>query len=135
MKDQQLTMANSGYVIQEINKLLHANPNKKYRVNIVEWREKRSLSQNSMYWLWCTEIAKQWDVTEDNEIVHEAFKNYFCPEKVINEHLKIKSTKKLDVGEMHHYLNRIEEFCINRGFKITIPEDSEYARLLQEQNK
>ena len=135
MNDIQLAISSLGYAFQQLTYLVKANPNKKYRVSVKEWRENRSLSQNNLYWKWLGEIAKQWEVSNDSEIIHEIFKKYYCPEKVINEHIKIKSTKKLDVGEMHFYLNKIEEFCINRGFNITIPEDSEYAQLLRSQNQ
>ena len=88
-----------------------------------------------MYWKWLAEICKQWDVTDDPEIMHEIFKKFYCPEKVINEHISVKSTKKLDVGEMHFYLNRIESFCINRGYLITIPDQCEYRELQDKQNE
>ena len=131
MKGFKLTANSIGLFIQELWKL---DLTKAYRVTIVGWREVRSNKQNKMYWKWLTEICKQWDVTNDPEIMHEIFKKFFCPEKVINEHVTIKSTKLLDVGEMHHYLTQIEHWAMNRGFKLTIPIDSEYMKLLDEQN-
>lgn len=136
VKDFRLTLANSGYFMQELMQVLHSNPNKAHRVNIVEWREKRSLSQNSLYWLWLGEIAKQQEISNDPEIWHEIFKKFYCPEKSVEVptgKISIKSTKKLDVGEMHYYLNRIEQYCIDRGYKLTIPQDSEYNKLRLEQ--
>ena len=131
MKEFKLTFSSLGYFIQEITKLLTESPNKTFRLTVKVWRESRSLSQNNLYWKWLGEIAKQQSISKDAEIWHEIFKKYYCPEKVINEHISIKSTKKLDVGEMHFYLNRVESYCIDRGYLITIPDDSEY-RLLQE---
>jgi len=133
MKDFKLTISSLGYFIAELTKMITASPNKSFRVSVKLWRESRSLSQNSLYWKWLGEIAKQWDVSNDPEILHEVFKKYYCPEKVINEHVSIKSTKKLDVGEMHFYLNKIESFCLDRGFKITIPDNSEYQQLKEKQ--
>ncbi|MCP4356212.1 MAG: hypothetical protein GY793_11435, partial [Proteobacteria bacterium] len=118
MNEFKLTMSSLGYFIAELTKLVTDSPNKSFRVSVKLWRESRSLSQNNLYWRWLTEIAKQWDVSNDPEILHEIFKKYYCPEKVVNEHVSIKSTKKLDVGEMHFYLNKIESFCLDRGFKI-----------------
>ena len=132
MKGFKLTANSIGLFIQELWKL---DLTKAYRVTVVGWREVRSNKQNKMYWKWLAEICKQWDVTNDPEIMHEIFKKFFCPEKVINEHVTIKSTKLLDVGEMHFYLNRIECFCMNRGYFITIPDDSEYKQLLDKQDK
>ena len=114
--------------------LMSLDLTKVYRVSIVQWRERRSNNQNALYWKWLSEICEQWDVTDDPEIMHEIFKSYFCPEKIINEHVKIKSTKLLDLGEMHFYLNTIERFCINRGYLITIPGDCEYKELQDKQN-
>jgi len=132
VKDFKLTVNSIGLFIQEIWKL---DLTKAYRVSVVQWRESRSTSQNSLYWKWLTEICKQWDVTNDPEIMHEIFKKFYCPEKVINEHITIKSTKKLDVGEMHFYLNKIECFCMNRGYLITIPDNSEYNQLKEKQDE
>ena len=133
MKDFKLTVSSIGMLIAAIWKLDLVN--KAYRVTIIGWRERRSNDQNSLYWKWLAEISTQWDVTDDPEIMHEIFKKFYCPEKVINEHISVKSTKKLDVGEMHFYLNRIESFCINRGYLITIPDQCEYRELQQRQEQ
>ena len=132
MKNFRLSANSIGLFIAELWKL---DLTKAWRVTIVQWREHRSGKQNKMYWMWMAEICPQWGVTNDPEIQHEIFKKFFCPEKVINEHMKIKSTKILDVGEMHFYLNRIERFCMDRGYLITIPEDSEYQQLLDKQDE
>ena len=131
MKDFRLTVNSIGLLIQTIWKL---DLTKAYRVNIIAWRERRSNDQNSLYWKWLGEISKQQTISNDPEIWHEIFKKYYCPEKVINEHITIKSTKKLDLGEMHYYLNRIEMYCIDRGYLITIPCDSEYRDLQAKQD-
>ncbi len=116
---------------------------KSYRVNICEWREKRSLSQNALYWLWLTEIHKQNPlITNANlsgpELWHEVFKNYFCPSReILNNRgrIEVKSTKALDTGEMHFYLNRIDQWCMDRNIMITIPDNCEYRELQEQQNK
>ena len=131
MKDFKLTVNSIGMLIQAIWKL---DLTKAWRVTIVQWRESRSLSQNALYWKWLGEIAKQQTISNDPEIWHEIFKKYYCPEKVINEHITIKSTKKLDLGEMHYYLNRIEQYSIDRGYLITIPDQCEYRELQDKQN-
>jgi cytochrome c oxidase assembly protein Cox11 len=133
VKDFKLTVSSIGMLIAAIWKLDLVN--KAYRVTIIGWRERRSNDQNSLYWKWLAEICKQWDVTDDPEILHEIFKKFYCPEKVINEHISVKSTKKLDIGEMHFYLNKIECFCINRGYLITIPDQCEYRELQDKQNE
>ena len=131
MKNFKLTANSIGLFIAELWKL---DLTKAYRVTVVQWREKRSNDQNSLYWKWLGEIAKQQSVSSDPEIWHEIFKKYYCPEKIINEHISIKSTKKLDLGEMHFYLNKIERYCMDRGYLITIPDDCEYQQLIDKQD-
>ena len=130
-------------LLSELTKLL-TSTNKVYRVSIKEWRESRSLSQNSLYWKWLGEINKQSPlIIEDSkakgsELWHEVFKKYYCPVKNITNRekvLPIKSTKVLDVGEMTFYLSKVESFCIDRGLIITIPENSEYNQLINQQNQ
>ena len=133
IKDFRLTISSVTLLISQLTELLKSSHGKAYRVTITEWREKRSLSQNALYWMILTEVSTQWDVSDDPEIIHEIFKKYYCPKKVINKHLSIRSTKKLDVGEMHFYLNRIEQFCIDRNFIITIPDNCEYRELMTKQ--
>lgn len=141
MKDFKLNNGTLAALAAEVGRLVTTG--KSYRINIVEWREKRSLSQNSLYWKWLAEIDKQNPLVVVNskdcgaELWHEVFKKYYCPERIIsngNNELKITSTKLLDVGEMHHYLSLIEIWCMNLGFKLTIPADSEYAKLLDQQH-
>lgn len=141
MIELKITLANLGYLITELTKALQAT-GKPHRVIIKEWRESRSLSQNSLYWKWLDEINKQAPLKCDakipgSEMWHEVFKKYYCPVKSIkNNHaeMQIKSTKALDVGEMTFYLNKIESWCIDRGVTLTIPPDSEYYKLMEYQN-
>jgi hypothetical protein len=141
MIELKLSTKSIAFVIGELTKLITSG--KDYRVNIVEWREKRSLSQNSLYWKWLAEIDKQNPLVVVNskdcgaELWHEVFKKFYCPGRVIsngNTEMEVVSTKLLDVGEMNHYLTQIELWAMNRGFKLTIPVDSEYMKLLDEQN-
>ncbi|MCJ8293518.1 MAG: recombination protein NinB [Colwellia sp.] len=140
MKDFKLTFSSLGYLVQEITKLLTSNQNKSFRVNIVGWKEKRSLSQNNLYWKWMGELAKQAKPNGkrfDGEVWAELFKSHYCPEKTIDlpfgEQSIFKSTTKLDTGEMHFYLNQIEAWCMQQGYLLTIPDNCEYKELLDRQ--
>ena len=119
-----------------------ADTKKTYRVNIVEWREKRSLSQNRLLWKWLGEISKQAVVNGERfnpDTWHEYFKKYYCPWTVIDmpagEPSKVKSTKLLDTGAMHTYMNKIERWAMDKGFTLTIPMDCEYMELLERQER
>ena len=111
----------------------------KYRVTIKKWREKRSVDQNSLYWKWLTEISKCVPVADtyyNTETWHEYFKKYFCPVKIIPlpvGQTSTRSTKLLDVGEMHFYLNKIEQWAIDKMLVLPMPDDNEYSKLKKEQ--
>jgi len=139
MKNFKLTASSIGLFIQELWKL---DLTKAYRVTIVGWREKRSNDQNSLYWMWLTELSKQALIQGKvfaPEIWAEFFLKYYCPEKEVTMPLGpptiVKSTTKLDTGEMHHYLNKIQAWCMSEGYGLTIPLNSEYQKLLDKQDQ
>ena len=142
MKDFKLCASNIASLAVEIGRMVATG--KSWRVSIVEWREKRSLSSNNLYWMWLAEIDKQNPLTLVNssykgaELWHEVFKKYYCPPSIISNgdmEMEVVSTKMLDVAQMHHYLAQIEVWAMNRGFKLTIPINSEYQELIDRQNK
>ena len=101
----------------------------------------RSLKQNSTYWLWLGELSHQIKLktreSYSTDDLHEWFKNKFCPDKVITlgkQSLSVKSTRKLDTGEMHFYMNQLFEWAVNAGFKLTVPIESEYRQIMERQN-
>lgn len=115
---------------------------KRWRIKISEYREKRSLPQNSLMWKWNTEIAEQLtavssDVFTDEEI-HEWLKDMYCPAKPVTLYgmtRYVKSTRRLDVGEMHKYLEDIDQWAHQKGLRLTIPDQSEYRELQRRQNE
>ena len=142
MKEFKLNISSLGFLVGELTKMITGS-DKDWRLTIVEWREKRSLSQNSLYWKWLGEIDKQNPLVVVNskdcgaELWHEVFKKHYCPERIITDgktEMVIVSTKLLDTGEMNHYLTQIEHWAMNRGFKLTIPINSEYQELINRQN-
>lgn len=115
---------------------------KRWRIKISEYREKRSLPQNSLMWKWNTEIAEQLTATGvsqfNDEEVHEWLKDEFCPAKPVTMLGKthyVKSTKRLDIGEMHKYLTDIDMWAHQKGLKLTIPDSCEYRELQRKQNE
>ena len=114
--------------------------NKALRVNVVGWREKRSLSQNALYWVWLDVISselKPSDQQHKDEVWHEYFKQYFCPAKSITmpagKDLTVKSTKLLDVGEMCHYMTQIHNWAAGHMLVLPVPDNSEYKQNLDKQ--
>jgi hypothetical protein len=140
MKEFKLTLSSLGEIFKQFT-MIAQSKNIAYRVTVKEWKETRSLSQNSMYWAWLGEINKQAPLQCDSKISgpemwHEVFKKYYCPAKTVKSDkatLEVKSTKALDVGEMTFYLNKIEHWCMDRGVKLSVPPDSEYYKLMESQ--
>ena len=137
--DLRIDGVNLGYVIQIISSAILGG--KALRVQITEWKDKRSLNQNRLYWMWlneiCDQIQKRIGQEHDTETLHEYFKQSYCPQKsklLGTKEIVIASTAKLDKGEMHFYLNQIEQWCIERGFRLTIPDGCEYSNLREVQN-
>lgn len=118
------------------------NSGKSAKVSIIVWRDIRTCDQNRLMWMWYAEMSKQIKDKGKGEYstddLHEYFKDEYCPVKVIKFGAKtknVKSTKKLDTGEMHFYLQQIDMWAANAGFKLTIPVCSEYQELINRQNQ
>lgn len=134
----KLIAANKESLVQQLEVMLSLNE----AVEVVArpWKVKRSLSQNSLYWRWLNEISEQVTVSDkkhDAEIWHEYFKRYFCPVKIIampaGDDLEVRTTKKLDTGEMHYYLNQIEQWAMGHMYVLTTPDNCEYQKLKDNQ--
>lgn len=111
-------------------------------IEFKKWVDKRSIPQNSTYWLWLGEIAKQVNKRTDSAIepedLHEYFKGIYCPVRSVqlgDKHISIKSTKRLDKGEMFHYMSQIEAWAAERKIILTVPYGSDYQRVRDEQEK
>jgi len=142
VKDFKLNISSLGWLVKELTNLITSNPNKSFRVKVVGWKESRSLSQNALYHKWLSEISKQAKIDGkefSSEIWAEYFKNYYCPKKIIEmpagKPVTVTTTTKLDTGEMHHYLTRIEAWAQQKGYLLTIPIDCEYLKLIEQQER
>jgi hypothetical protein len=64
MKDQLITLSTRQNVYRLIDKFMGENPQKKFRINLVEQGKKRTISANNQQHLWYGQIAKaKGDVT------------------------------------------------------------------------
>lgn len=147
MKDYRLSGGNIGQFITELTKLVLSSK-KAYRVNVVEWREKRSLSQNAFQHVIYQNVSKYLiskGRTDWNEAkVKRELKNKFLGWELveftdvvtgeITTHEQLKETSKLDVGESCHYTTQILDWAESIGCSVNIPENSEYAKLMRSQN-
>lgn len=99
---------------------------KRYHVRISLKREKRTVDQNSLYWLW---IACIMDETgNEKEFLHEFFKGKFLGyhERVVfGQVVKTpKTTTTLDTKQFTNYLEEIRVFAAAElGIVLPDPED------------
>ncbi len=148
MDDLKLNKTSRGYVFSQLDNLV-LDTNKTYRVSICEWREKRSLSQNAFQHVCYQEISKylvskgRTDWTP--EVVKLNLKNKFLGWQTVDlvdvetgevaQKDMIRSTAKLDVGESCHYTTQILAWASDIGCLIKVPENSDYFKYLQEQER
>ena len=115
-----------GYVLDLIGKL---NLEKPWSVTVEPYKKKRSLSQNSLMWMWINDVADrvQDETGQDADDVHDFFKQKFLKPKVVEiagETIMKYSTKDLTVPEMITYMDQIYAFVISElGILLPIPEE------------
>lgn len=88
----------------------------------------RSLSQNAIYWKWCTIAGQELGYSKDE--MDAVFKEKFLAPKIATvgdvEH-KMYSTSGMDTKAMTGYLNLIDMFCArDLGIMLPHPEDQHY---------
>jgi len=143
----RLHRSNFQAIGQQLSEILQAGDC--YRLKVEPWRERRSLSQNSLSHLWDGEISryliKRGKDFATPEWVKDALKHtylgYETTERVdVITGQKttvqiLRQTSKLDTGGMHNYLSKVEAWAQNIGCLLTIPEHSEYRELQRKQVK
>lgn len=110
-------------------------------------KKARSLSQNSLSWLWYNEISR-WLISKGKDFataqwVHDAMcHTYLGHEDVMDTDVitgvstrrsALRGTSGLDVGEFKLYLDMVYHWAMNYGLLLTIPEGCEYDRLRKEE--
>ena len=110
-------------VVEYVNKLPDG---KKYSVEIKLKREKRSVDQNSLMWLWLSCIYDE--TGNDKDTLHEYFKEKFLGSEnriAFNQSVTVRnSTTKLDTKQFTDYLERIQQFAnVELGIILPNPDD------------
>ena len=107
---------------------------KEKRVKIDIFREKRTLDQNKLYWLWLTCISVQ--TGNEKEDLHEYFVYKFLEPELVQVFdktiYKRLSTKQLDTRQFAEYLNKIQIFA-NTELTIELPnpEDLKFTKFYE----
>lgn len=120
--------SDSAYVNGFISEAVKAYP---VKVTIEEYRKKRSLDQNALYWMWLTVIRDHIRDTIGSvyttDDLHEWFRDAFLGKREIRFKDRTlivpRSTTSLNTQEMTDYLNSIEMYCADRlNLVLPIPE-------------
>ena len=121
---------------------------KRYRLIIKIWKDKRTIDQNSLSHMWYTDIAEQANQRLKtnsytmNSVKHDLKEMFLGYEEIehknvitgeLTKKLELIKTSDLDTGEMHFFLQQVETWSYQNGFKLRIPNDSEYRKLQLEQ--
>ena len=129
-------------IVSDITKVLQGDV--LYEVVLRPFKSKRSLAQNSLYWLWLTEISSQIK-TADGKLLDKEEWHYLCGLKFIGVKsfdvagktyvTPMKSTTKLTTKEFTDYLMQIEAEFLSRGAGLTFPDAYELAMNGTKQNR
>ncbi|EJJ7183597.1 YbcN family protein [Salmonella enterica] len=118
-----------------------------FRLILKPWREKRSLSQNSLSHLWYAEISeylirrgKSFDAKEwVKDALKHTYLGYETKERVdvvsgeITTVQSLRHTSDLDTGDMYIFLCKVEAWAMDIGCHLIIPSDSQYQLLRDKQ--
>lgn len=129
---------------QQLGLLVGLLDGKDIKITVEKQKSKRSISQNSLYWLWITTIGDY--VGHTKEAMHDVFKRMFLRDKLsplqTDEFLQYyrqnqadieASTRKLTKEEMTEYLNNVDEQARNLGIKLPQPAEQGFWEYYNEQ--
>lgn len=110
---------------------------KRYDVIVKLHREKRTLSQNNLFHLWCSCIAD--DTGEDKTRIKILLKEMFLGYKEYGlfgrKTFSLPSTSDLDTQQMSEFMNKVQVWAsAELGILLPIPED-EFFYQFEEQYK
>jgi hypothetical protein len=106
---------------------------KRYNVSVTLHRDKRSIPQNSLYWLWLNCISSE--TGNEVEDLHSYFKDLFLSRRVEifgDEYNTGTSTKKLNTAEFTAFLDKVQQFAAEQGIILPNPEDLYFEQFYQQ---
>jgi len=102
-----------------------------FKMEIKKVESKRSIAQNSLYWMWLTIIGNEVGYTKDE--MHDVLRHTLL-QPVITEAMgkvveQLPSTTKMKIGEFTEYLTAIEQWSAEMGILLPKPEDVYYTAM------
>lgn len=126
-----------------IDAVMRCNLDKPMMLELTLHKPKRTLSANALYWQWLTVMAKHFNrkagpFSQDDmhDLMKHKFLGYDDARRVGNTEIpaQLKSTAKLDKGEMSHFMGQIDAWAADHGCLLPRPEDNEYDQWARMQN-
>ena len=120
----------------DLNYLFSTMRNGTYTLTIKRASEKRTVSQNSLMWMWfgCLE--------NDTGTPKQDFHDYYCKkflkrEVVVNDKVEVVvgETSKLSTQQMTEFLNKVQaDVATEWGIRLPVPEDRYFEEFYQQYN-
>ena len=104
---------------------------KQYMCVIKRYYKKRSVDQNSLYWMWITAISEE--IGEERDIVHEALKRKFLDWIKINlpgglDYYFPSHTPEQNTNEFNTYLSKIQVWASDfLNMYLPFPDDPNFG--------
>lgn len=119
---------------EKMKRYVETLPDGEFNLDIKQEREIRTISQNSLYWLWLTCIMAE--TGNDKDYLHIFFGKKYLPQDrriVFNYPVDVTtSTTSLDTAQFTHYLERIQQFANSElGIVLPNPEDLHFKEFYE----
>ena len=110
-------------------------------LQVKPYEGKRSLDQNSLFHVWIREMVAHFKPARpelDEEEMKSIVKYRFLGTesikagKIMIEN-QLRHTSKLKRGEMYHFMEQVNQWCLDLGLNLTVPDDSEFMQIRRSQ--
>lgn len=127
---QKLTITNDDRAIgrKRLTHILDNLDEGDWEVTVKEWKDKRSLRQNNLYWQWVTICAEERGYSKDG--MHEAFLMAFAPKKTVekldgSKEEKPVRTSEMNTKQMSDYMRLVDREAAENGTVLPRPKEDD----------
>jgi hypothetical protein len=110
-------------------------------LQVKPYEGKRSLDQNALFHVWIREMVAHFKPARpelDEEEMKSIVKYRFLGTesikagKIMIEN-QLRHTSKLKRGEMYEFMEQLNQWCLDLGLNLTVPDDSEFMQIRRSQ--
>lgn len=115
-------------ILEYVDMWLHSIGAGDWVLKLERKQTQRSLSQNSLMWIWFDVIAKEWSEATDKYYSRDGVKDYFCrkylPMELPNGEVVGGSTSILTTEQMTEFLDKVQAYAATEwGITLLSQED------------